>query len=76
MENSCKDLGEHVTTIDMLLLTKEEKKSLHKQKFCHICKKTFNDNDDNKYYLKVQDHCHYTGKYGQEKLRIQAFFKQ
>ena len=30
----------------------------------YICKKGFStDDDDNKKYHKVQDHCHYTGKY-------------
>ena len=35
-----------------------------KQKVCYICNKGFNtDDDDNKKYFKVRDHCHYTGKY-------------
>ena len=32
-----------------------------KQEFCYICKKEFDDNGDKK-YCTVQDHCHYTGK--------------
>ena len=49
----------------MVLLTYEENKSYKKQKVCHICKKEFStDNDnDNKEYYKVRDHCHYTGKH-------------
>ena len=48
----------------MIPLTKEEKKIHRKQKFCYICKKVFStDDDDNKKYYKVRDHCHYTGKY-------------
>ena len=34
------------------------------KKVCYICKKGFNtDDDDNKKYHKIRDHCHYTGKY-------------
>ena len=40
----------------------EENKYL-KQLFCHICKKGFSTNDDNKKHCKVRGHCHYTGKY-------------
>ena len=29
---------------------------------CHICKKRFTTDDDNKKYYKIRDHCHYTGK--------------
>ena len=48
----------------MISLTNEEKKMHRKQKVCYICNKGFNtDDDDNKKYFKVRDHCHYTGKY-------------
>ena len=48
----------------MISLTNEEKKIHHEQKVCYICKKEFSTNDDdNKKYFKVRDHCHYTGKY-------------
>ena len=40
--------------------TPEEKKDYDDQKVCYICKKEFDNNDNNK---KVRDHCHYTGKY-------------
>ena len=69
MERFCKDLKEHVTKIinyikkEMIPLTDEENKSYKKQKVCHICKKGFCTDDDNKKYHKVRDHCHYTGKY-------------
>ena len=47
----------------MIPLTIEEYKSYHQQKVCHVCKKEFStDNNDKKYY-KVRDHCHYAGKY-------------
>ena len=43
------------------------KMSYENQKECHICKKEFctNKNDKNafKLYQKVRDHCHYTGKF-------------
>ena len=38
-------------------------KKHNKQKVCHICKKRFSTDDNNKKYHKVRDHCHYTGKY-------------
>ena len=48
----------------MIPLTDEENKSYEKQKVCYICIKEFNtDDDDNKKYHKVRDHCHYTGKF-------------
>ena len=36
---------------------------IKKQKVCYICKKGFSNDDDNKKYHKVRDHCHQTGKY-------------
>ena len=46
----------------MIPFTVEETKRYHKQKTCHIYKKEFStDNNDKKYY-KGRDHCHYTGK--------------
>ena len=47
----------------MIPLTDKENKSYKKQKVCYICKKRFSNDDDNKKYYKVRDHCHYTGKY-------------
>ena len=66
MEKFCKDLIEHSTKIinykkrKIILLTTEEKKDYDDQKVCYICKKEFDNNDNDK---KARDHCHYTGKY-------------
>ena len=68
MKNFCLDLREHTIKIinyekkEMILSTKEEKKIHCVQKVCHICKKGFSTDDDNKKYHKVRDH--FTGKYG------------
>ena len=48
---------------EMIPLTKKEEKRHNKQEVCHICKKEFSTDDNNKKYHKVRDHCHYTGKY-------------
>ena len=69
MKNFCLDLREHVTKLinyekkEMIPLTKKEEKKHNKQKVCHICKKRFSTDDNNKKYHKVRDHCHYTEKY-------------
>ena len=34
------------------------------QKVCHICKRIFSTDYNNKKYYKVKVHCHYTAKYG------------
>ena len=47
----------------MISLTKKEEKNHNKQKVCHICRKEFNTDDNDKKYHKLKDHCHYTGKY-------------
>ena len=51
---------------EMISLTDKENESYEKQKVCHICKKEFstdkNDKNVFKLYHKVRDHCHYTGK--------------
>ena len=51
----------------MIQLTDKENKSYENQKVCHICKKEFcfDENEKNKFklYQKVRDHCHYTGKF-------------
>ena len=70
---TCKDLGEHAMKIinyeekEMIPLTSKESKSYKKQEICHICKKGFsaNKNDKNAFrlYYKVRDYCHYTGKF-------------
>ena len=52
----------------MIPLNDEEIKSYERQKVCHICKKEFssdkNDKNTFKLYHKIRDHCHYTGKFG------------
>ena len=72
MKKFCNDLKEHVNRIinferkPMIALTDEEKESNKNQQLCHICKKEFcADKDNKKEYklmIKVRDHCHYTGK--------------
>ena len=57
MKKFCQDLRE------MIPLTEKEEKRHNKQKVCHICKKRFSIDDNNKKCHKVKDHCHYTGKY-------------
>ena len=69
MKKFCKDLREHSTKIinyekkKMISLTMEEKIHYNKQKVRYICKKEFDDNDNNKKQQKVRDHCHYIGNY-------------
>ena len=45
----------------MLPLTDKENKYHRLQKLRYVCRDKFNNNE--KRYWKVQDHCHYTGKY-------------
>ena len=48
----------------MLPVTKEELKSHEDAKGCHICRKRiFKKFANDKNYLKVRDHCHFTSKY-------------
>ena len=51
----------------MIPLTDEGTKSYEKQKECHICKKEFcndeNEKSEFKLYHKVRDHCHYTWQF-------------
>ena len=69
MKKFYKDLREHSTKIinyekkKMISLTTEEKIHYNKQKVCYICKKEFDNNDNNKKQQRVRDHCHNTGKY-------------
>ena len=72
MKMFCSDLKEQVNRIinyemkAMIPLTNEEKESYANQEICHICKKEFCTDKDNKTEFKqkqkVRDHCHYTGK--------------
>ena len=69
----CKDLKELTTKIinyeekDMIPLTDSKNKFYEEQEVCHICKKEFcyDKNEKNKFklYQKVRNHCHYTGKF-------------
>ena len=69
MEKFCKDLREHSTKIinyekkKIIPLTTKEKIYHNKQKVCYICKKKFDNNDNDKKQQKARDHCHYAGKY-------------
>ena len=73
MEIFCKYLRDQTMKIinyekkNGIILTNEEKESYEKQKLCHICKKKFcyDNNEKNKFklYQKVKDHCHYTRKF-------------
>ena len=69
MEKFCRDLREDSTKIinyekkKIIPLTTKEKIYHNKQKVCYICKKEFDNNDNDKKQQKVRDHCHYTGKY-------------
>ena len=52
---------------EMIPLTDKETEFYEKQKVCHICRKEFSTDKNNKNkfkpYHKVRDHCHYTGKF-------------
>ena len=52
---------------DMIPLTDDENRYYEKRKYCHICKRKFWTDKDNKskYKIcqKVRDHCHYSGKF-------------
>ena len=72
MKNVCLALKEHATKIinyekkELIPLTKEEKIAhliVFKEDAIYA-KKTFSNDDKNRKYHKVKDHCHYTGKYG------------
>ena len=65
----CMDLKDQAMKIincekkEMIPLPDKEKESYENQKICHICKKEFSVDNEDKNYHKVRDHCHYTGKY-------------
>ena len=46
----------------MIKLTQEEQCKHDTRKYCFLCKKPFFEDAKNN-YIKVRDHCHYTGKY-------------
>ena len=70
MKTFCEFLRDHAMKIisfkkkKVKLLTKDQQESYKNAKICFICRENF----ENKYvkdekYLKVRDHCHYTGEY-------------
>ena len=52
----------------MIPLTHQQQLNDEKSKYCHICKETFYEDEDDNHksesYHKVRDHCHYTGEFG------------
>ena len=51
---------------EMVPLTHEENNFYNEQEICYICKEKFWMDKDDKNYInkrKVQNHCHYTGKF-------------
>ena len=68
MKNFCLDLREHATKIinyekiEMIPLKKDEYEWHYHQKVCHICKRIFSTDYNNKKYHKVKHHCHFTRK--------------
>ena len=67
LKRFCQDLKKQaISIIDFLKkemnLTPEEEFSFHMADKCNICEKKFYKDKKNN-YIKVRDHCHYTGKY-------------
>ena len=66
MEKFCKHLRENARKIinyeqkEMIPLTDGETEFYEYQKVCHICKKEFSTDKNDKKFI---DHCHYTGKF-------------
>ena len=44
-------------------LTKEEEKDFQSASFCHICEEELSIDKKTNEFVKVRDHCHFTGKY-------------
>ena len=44
-------------------LTKEEEKDFQSAAFCHICEEELSIDKKTNKFVKVKDHCHFTGKY-------------
>ena len=47
----------------MIPLSEEKNRSYEEKGVCHICRKNFDSDENDKKYQKVKDHCHYTGKF-------------
>ena len=64
----CQDLKKQAKSIvdyekkEMIKLTQEEQYRHDTRKLCFLCKKPFFEDAKNG-YIKVKDHCPYTGKY-------------
>ena len=72
IEKLCKKLKESAMEIinceqkEMIPLTHEENNLYNEQKICHLCKKKFCIDKDDKDYInrkKAKDHCHHTQKF-------------
>ena len=69
IKNFCKGLRKYAVKIinqeikEMIPLTFEKNQSYHKQKVCHIWKKEFSTDNDNKKNHKVIYYYHFAGKY-------------
>ena len=68
LKKFCQDLKKQVNLIvdyekkEMIKLTQEEQYRHDTRKLCFLCKIPFFEDGKNN-YIKVKDHCHYTGKY-------------
>ena len=68
LKKFCYDLKQQAKSIvdyekkEMIKLTQEEQYRHDTRKLCFLCKKPFFEDPKNN-YIKVRDHCHYTGKY-------------
>ena len=65
----CKKLKDHALKIinyekkEMISLSEEENKSYEEQDVCHICRKKFHLDKNDKKYQKVKNYYHYTRKF-------------
>ena len=67
LKKFCQDLKKQAKSIvdfekKMIKLTQEERYKHDSRKYCFLYKKPFLEDAKNN-YIKVRDHCHYTGKY-------------
>ena len=68
LKKFCQDLKKQAKSLvnfeikEMIKLTPEEQYKHYSSKCCFLCKKPFFKDAKNN-YIKVRDHCHYTGKF-------------
>ena len=68
LKRFCQDLMKQARSIidfekkEMIELTPKEEYKHYTEKYCFICEKPFFEDAKNN-YIKVRDHCRYTGKY-------------